>query len=357
MKTEWLNKTFSLAIIVGLFYLLYKVLSPFLITIAWAMVLSITFYPLYNLLLRFIKKPWAASLITLIIILMIILGPVSFIGGALVSEITDIYSTIEEKGFDTITQIQVPAGLMVLFEKIGSYKIFEGFDFQEGAVNSLKSIGTLIASHTTDFFTNAILFIVNFFIICLTTFYFLKDGNTLANFLKKLLPFSEIQKDRLEQRVRELVVAAIYGGLAVAVAQGILGGIAFFAFGLPSPVFWGASIAIFSFIPVIGCAAIWVPAAIFLLLTGSYAKGIGFIIYCVFLISSIDNIIRPLVMGSKTNLHTLLIFFSVLGGINYLGFLGFVLGPLIATLCLSLLEIYTYEENGSDEEEDNGTIT
>jgi predicted PurR-regulated permease PerM len=344
MKTEWLCKTISLAIILVLFYLLYKILSPFLITIAWAMVLSITFYPLNNLFLRHIKRPWLASLITLIIILAMVLGPFSFIIGSLVNEITGFYSAIEEKGLEAVTQIQAHPDLKAIFEKIGSYKIFEGFDFQQGAVESLKSIGSFIAGHTTGLFKNAILFIVNFFIICLTTYFFLKDGNMLVNYIKKLLPFSEKQKDRLEQRVRELVVAAIYGGMAVAVAQGVLGGIAFFAFGLPSPVFWGTVMAIFSFIPLVGTAAIWVPAGIFLLLTGSYAKGIGFLVYCVVLIASIDNVIKPLVIGGRTKLHTLLIFFSVLGGINYLGFLGFILGPLIAALCLSLLEIYTFEE-------------
>lgn len=349
MKTEWLYKTISLAIIIVLFYLLYKVLSPFLIIIAWAMVLSITFYPLNNFLLRFIKRPWLASLITLTVILIIMLGPFSFIVGSLVNEITDVYSTIEGNGFEAVTQIQDHPKLKALLEEMSSYRIFEGFDFRQGAIDSLKSVGSLIAAHTTDFFTNAVLLIVNFFMICLTTYYFLVDGNALVNFIKKLLPFSEIQKDRLEHRVRELVVAAIYGGLAVAVAQGVLGGIAFYAFGLPSPVLWGTAMAVFSFIPVIGCAAIWVPAGIYLLLTAGFAKGIGFLVYSVVLIGSIDNVIRPLVIGGRTKLHSLLIFFSVLGGINYLGFLGFVLGPLIAALCLSLLEIYTPEETEDED--------
>ncbi|MBI5663997.1 MAG: AI-2E family transporter [Nitrospirae bacterium] len=344
MKTEWLYKIISLAIIVVLFYLLYKVLSPFLIIIAWAMVLSITFYPLNRFLLRFIKRPWLASLITLIIILIIMLGPFSFIVGSLVSETTAVYSSIEERGFETLTQIQDHPRLKAIFEEISSYRIFEGFDFRQGAIDSLKSIGSLIAAHTTDFFTNAVMLIVNFFMICLTTYYFLVDGNELVNFIKKLLPFSEKQKDRLELRIRELVIAAIYGGLAVAAAQGVLGGLAFYFFGLPSPILWGTAMGIFSFIPVIGCAAIWLPAGIYLLLTAGYAKGIGFLVYSVVLIGSIDNVIRPLVIGGRTKLHSLLIFFSVLGGISYLGFLGFILGPLIAALCLSLLEIYTYED-------------
>ncbi len=344
MKAEWLYKTFSLAIIIALFYLFYQVISPFLITIAWAMVLSIIFYPLYRLLLKPIKRPWAASLITLILILIIMLGPFSLIVGSLVDEINDVYHLLEEKGFDTLTQIQNYPRVAAFFEKIGSYEIFKGIDLQQGVVNTLKTIGKTIAEHISAVFKNAVLLIVSFIIMCITTFYFLKDGDTLAKFIKKLLPFSENQKDRLEERVRELVVAAIYGGLAVAVAQGMLGGFAFLVFGLQSPVFWGTAMAIFSLVPLFGCATIWVPTGIYLLLSGSYAKGIGFLLYCVLLITSIDNIIKPLVIGGRTKLHTLLVFFSVLGGINFFGFLGFILGPLITALCLSLLEIYTFEE-------------
>jgi predicted PurR-regulated permease PerM len=345
MKTEWLYKTISLAIILVLFYLLYRVLSPFLITIAWAMVLSITFYPLYKLFLKFIKRPWAASLLTLIIILIIMLGPFSYIVGTLVSDITDVYSTIEEKGFETITKIQTHPSVAGIFEKISTYKIFEGLDLEQSAINTLKTIGKSIAERTKDVFKNAVVLIVNFIIMCLTTFYFLKDGNTLASFIKRLLPFSETQKDRLEERVKEMVIAAIYGGLAVGVAQGTLGGIAFFLFGLPSPVFWGTAMAIFSLVPLFGCFIIWGTAGVILLLSGSYAKGIGLLLYGALIISSVDNIIKPLVIGGRTKLHTLLVFFSVLGGIKFLGFLGFILGPLIAALCLSLLEIYTFEEN------------
>ena len=344
MKTEWLYKTFSLAIILILFYLFYRILSPFLITIAWAMVLSITFYPLYRLFLKLIKRPWAASLITLLIILVILIGPFSYIAGSLVGEITDVYSTIESKGFETIAKIQAHPRIDGIFEKISSYRLFEEFDIQQSAVNTLKSVGRSVAENISAVFKNALLLIINFIIMCITTFYFLKDGNTLANFIKKLLPFSEKQKDRLEQRVRELVIAAIYGGLAVGVAQGTLGGIAFFAFGLPSPVFWGTAMAIFSLVPLFGCATIWVTAGVILLLSGAYAKGIGLLLYGVLIISSIDNIIKPLVIGGRTRLHTLLVFFSVLGGINFLGFLGFILGPLITALCLSLLEIYRFED-------------
>ena len=349
MKAEWLYKTFSLAIIIILFYLFYQVISPFLITIAWSTVLSITFYPLYRLFLKLVKRPWASSLITLLIILTIMLGPFSYIVGSLVGEITDVYSTLEKKGFESIMNIDNYPSVSGFFEKLSSYKIFERIDLQQSAVQTLKSLGKTIAEQTKNVFKNAVLLIVSFIIMCITTFYFLKDGNTLAIFIKRLLPFSDAQKDRLEQRVKQMVIAAIYGGLAVGVAQGILGGIAFLIFGLPSPVFWGTAMAILSLVPLFGCTTIWLPTGIYLILIGSYAKGIGFLAYCLLLIASIDNIIKPLVIGGRTKLHTLLVFFSVLGGINFLGFLGFILGPLITALCLSLLEIYTFDEDKQEE--------
>jgi predicted PurR-regulated permease PerM len=350
MKTEWLYRTISLAIILVLFYLFYRVISPFLITIAWAAVLSITFYPLYKLFMNLLKRPWASSLLTLAIILIILIGPVSYIVGSLVAEITDVYSTIEEKGIDTIVSFQNHPRVSAVLEKIGSYDMFKRFDLQASAVATLKEIGKSMAQHTKNLFKNAVILIMNFVIMCLAIFYFLRDGNTLAAFIKRILPFSEKQKDRLEERIKEMVVAAIYGGVAVGIAQGTLGGLAFAFLGLPSPVFWGTSMAIFSLIPLFGCFLIWGTTSLILVLSGDYGKGIGLFLYGLLIISSVDNIIKPLVIGGRTKLHTLLVFFSVLGGLQFFGFLGFILGPLITALCLSLLEIYTFEEPAPEEE-------
>jgi len=318
-------------------------MSPFLITIAWAMVLSITFYPLYNLFLKYIKRSWAASLLTLIAILIIIFGPFSYIVSALTDEITGVYSSIEEKGIETITNIQSYPKLQQLLQTLASFEILKGFNLQEGVVNSLKSIGQYIVEHVSDVFTNVFLFVLNFVIMCLTIYYFFKDGETLTEYLKKLLPFSEEQKHKLEERVKEIVVAAVYGQITVGVAQGTLGGVAFWVLGLPSPVFWGTVMAIFSFVPLFGTLLVWAPAAVILILSGSLGKGIGLLLFGTLIISNIDNVLRPLVIGGKAKLHTLLVFFSVLGGLKFLGFLGLILGPLIAALCLSLFEIYTEE--------------
>jgi predicted PurR-regulated permease PerM len=343
MQGERLSTIIYLGIVLLLFFLFYKILNPFIITIAWAMVLSITFYPLYSLFLKYIKRSWAASLLTLLAILIIIFGPFSYIVRSLAGEITGVYSSIEEKGIETITNIQSHPRLQEITQKLASFEMLKGFNLQESIVNSLKAIGEYVVKHISDVFTNAFVLALNFIIMCLTIYYFLKDGGTLTEYLKRLLPFSEEQKHKLVERVKETVIAAVYGQIAVGIAQGTLGGAAFWILGLPSPVFWGTVMAIVSFVPLFGTLVVWGPAAVILIMSGSSGKGIGLLLFGAFIISSIDSVLKPLIIGGKAKLHTLLVFFSVLGGIQFLGFLGFILGPLIAALCLSLFEIYTEE--------------
>jgi predicted PurR-regulated permease PerM len=340
MKIEHLYTLISAVIFILLFYLFYQVLSPFLTPIVWAMVLSITFYPLYRLFEKLIKRPWAASLVTLLIILIIILGPFTYIVKTLVTEITEIYSTVEDKGFEIITRIQESPTFSRILEKISSFTAEKNVDLNEAAIKSLKAIGKYIGENISKLFKDIAIFALSFIIMCLTIFYFLKDGKALINYIQERIPLIEEQKRQIQIRVKEMIIAAIYGGLAVGIAQGTLGGLAFFFLGIPAPVFWGSAMAFFSLVPVFGSFTIWGPASIILIVSESYAKGIGLFLYGVLVISTIDNILKPLIIGGRTKLHMLLIFFSVLGGIKYFGFIGFILGPLITVLCLSFLEIY-----------------
>jgi predicted PurR-regulated permease PerM len=137
-----------------------------------------------------------------------------------------------------------------------------------------------------------------------------------------------------------MIYATIYGGILIAIIQGILGGVSFWALGLPSPIFWGTAMALLSFIPIGGTALIWAPAAIFLLIGGALLKGLILLGLGVFVISMVDNFLRPFFISAKTNIHPLLLFFAVLGGIQAFGLIGLVAGPLVATLFLTLIEIY-----------------
>jgi predicted PurR-regulated permease PerM len=181
---------------------------------------------------------------------------------------------------------------------------------------------------------------VNFVIMAFTIFFFFKDGPGFFQKFRSYLPFSEQQRDRLTSQVKDMIVSTIYGGVVVAVVQGILGGIAFSIVGIHSPIFWGSAMALTSFIPMLGTAVIWLPASIILLLNGAYVKGIGLALIGIFVISMVDNILKPLIIGGRTKMPTVVIFFTVLGGIKLFGLLGLVMGPLVFALFLSVFEIF-----------------
>lgn len=338
-----LSKTIYIVFTLIIVYLFYKILSPFLFTLAWAMVLSITFYPLYKFILRSSKRPWSASLLTLIIILITILVPFLFIISSLANDITDLYSMIEQRGIENIINVDIHLRIEEALRNLIPAGVFQKFNIQASLVATLKSIGDNVVKNVSGIFKNAFILGVNFIIMCMTIYYFLKDGEVLAAYLKKLLPLTEEQKHRFEERIKQTVIAAVYGGLAVGVAQGTLGGIAFWAFGLSSPVFWGTTMCVLSLVPLFGTFLIWGPASLIMFLSGSYMKGIGLFLFGALIISSVDNIIKPLVIGSRTKMHTLLVFLSVLGGIKFMGLVGFILGPLIMALFLTLIEIHAAE--------------
>jgi predicted PurR-regulated permease PerM len=172
-----------------------------------------------------------------------------------------------------------------------------------------------------------------------TIFFFFKDGPGFLQKIRDYLPFSEQQRDRLTSQVKDMIVSTIYGGVVVAIVQGILGGTAFAILGIRSPIFWGCAMALMSFVPMLGTAIIWLPASAILLFQGAYVKGIGLVLIGVFVISMVDNILKPLIIGGRTKMPTVVIFFTVLGGIKLFGLLGLVMGPLVFALFLSVVEM------------------
>jgi predicted PurR-regulated permease PerM len=142
-----------------------------------------------------------------------------------------------------------------------------------------------------------------------------------------------------------MIASTVYGGVIVAIIQGCLGGVAFYVIGINSPVLWGIAMSVMSFVPLLGTLSIWGPAAIYLLSQGDYMHGVGLILFGVFVISMVDNILKPLIIGSRTKMPTIVIFFSVLGGIKAFGIIGLIMGPLIMAVFISVFEIFRHIED------------
>lgn len=347
------NRFYSLMLFVILAilgYLSYQIFQPFLTPIAWAMVFCVVFYPVYAFTLRFIKFKAGASFMTLLLILIVIIGPFSYISYALVNEVSDIVAKTDADA-RKLTAFLSNERVMNIFRKIEPYTGLEG-PSEEVIIENTKKVGQKIVEGLSSGFGNVMSVAANFVIMAFTIFFFLKDGPGFLQKSRNYLPFSEQHRDRLTSQVKDMIVSTIYGGVVVAIVQGILGGIAFAALGIRSPIFWGSAMALMSFVPMLGTAIIWLPASAILLFQGAYAKGIVLILIGIFVISMVDNVLKPLIIGGRTKMPTIIIFFTVLGGIKLFGLLGLVMGPLVFALFLSVFEIFRTVEGEAKQSSD-----
>jgi predicted PurR-regulated permease PerM len=337
------NRFYSITLtflVLALGYLSYQVLKPFLSPIAWAVVLSLVFYPVYAFILKYIKLRSAASLITLAMILLIIIGPFSYLSFLLVAELKSISEYVEGGRLETMQKAFEHPIVRNAMERItASFDLTEE-ELTKTVISNISQLGKELVIKITKSMGDIVTAAVNFIFMAFAIFFLLKDGTGFVKRIHEYLPFQEEQKNRLETQVRDIIVSTVYGGVAVAVIQGIIGGIAYYFLDVPSPVFWGLSTAVASFIPLIGAFAVWGPATIYLFIQGTALKALVLAIVGVFGISMIDNILRPIIIGGRTKMPILVIFFSALGGIKLFGLIGLIMGPLVLAVFVSVIEIF-----------------
>jgi predicted PurR-regulated permease PerM len=346
MKREHIFLIFTLFLTFLSIYLLYRILSPFLTSIIWAILLAMVFYPLFQRLQRLLKnRKFLSALIMTLLVLVIIVLPFTLLMLSLAGEVVDVYYRVEEMiktgqlqaYLESVKEIPM---LEWIFARLGQHIDLSQTDPLPLLLKNLKQISTFIFNQTTTLLKGFSTFIAGFFFTLLSLYYLFKDGSLFFKGLKEMVPLPSKERDLLIQRFKDMIYATIYGGILIAIIQGFLGGLFFWALGLSSPIFWGTAMALLSFIPIGGTALIWAPAAIILLIGGAVLKGLLLLGLGVLVISMVDNFLRPFFISAKTNIHPLLLFFAVLGGIQAFGLIGLVAGPLIATLFLTLIEIY-----------------
>jgi len=335
-------------------WLVFLIIKPFIPPLLAAIVLAYLFHPLYKWIKRKTKKEYLAALIVSLLIIILLLVPLFFVLNTLTKEAYVSYLTSKQKlltmgdffkkcdpnnnkfcGFisyvgDFLDDPKVKYHLQNTLEKVTSYIL-------DGASNLVFSIPK---------------FILNFFIMIFATFYLFKDGPKLFQNLKRLLPLRDIYKRHLFEKFGKVTFAIVYGYIVVAIVQGIAGAFGFLIFGISSPIIWGIVMAFAALIPFIGTAIIWLPAALLKLTngilagsTGDIIGGILFILYGLVIISGIDNILRPKIIGDKAKVHPVLILVGVLGGLYLFGFIGVVAGPLIIALFTTFVKAYEKDQN------------
>jgi len=321
-----------------LLYLCWRMVQPFLNVILWATVLVILFYPVHRRLLHRIKSPSLAALVSCLLVILIILVPVALITLAVVNELYGAALTVQaavDYMLDPNSRVTGP-----ILNFLSQYIDINHLRSQEFLVERLRGVGAQLAGRTLGFIGGLVGAIIQTFFTIFTMYYLFRDGDNISRTVRDSLPLERDQADSIMTRTREVIDASVYGVITIAAIQGTLGGLAFWVLGLRSAIIWAVVMTFLSMVPMLGAFIVWVPAAIYLALTGHWVKALLLAAWGTLVIGMIDNFLRPKLVGGRTRLHELLIFFSVLGGLNVFGVLGVVLGPVVLALTLSLIDVY-----------------
>lgn len=326
-------------------YLCWAMLRPFIEVLLWAVVLVIVFYPVYKRILARVGSPGWSALLSCLLVIVTIVVPLTLITFAVVREMTHFAQNLQANAESILDPNSPYVGRALSW--LGQYVDVEQFRSQQFVAERLKGISGTIAARTLGFVGGAVGFVVEVFFVIFTMYYLFRDGDRLRTALYDLLPLEEEKAHEIVERTGEVISASVYGVLVIATIQGVLGGLAFWALGLPSPLLWGVVMIFMSMIPVAGSFVVWVPAAIYLVVTDHWVKAIMLAAWGMFVIGTVDNFLRPKLVGEKTRLHELLIFFSVLGGLQVFGILGLVLGPVIVAITIALLDVLRHADGST----------
>jgi predicted PurR-regulated permease PerM len=342
MKREYVLITLFFLVAAASVYLFYIIIVPFFVPICWAAIFVISFYPLYGRLNRHINHPTLSSLVMCLLILVLVIGPVTYLFISLVGQASDAVTRVNEMyksgELDQYFSVDIP-WVQALKTRLAAYVDFSKVNIGEFVKDAVAKVGSLIVNQTSWLIANATRAVIDFFLMIFCIYYFFKEGPSLVDRIRRLMPLPPDQTAITFDRLRDVVYATMYSGVAVALLQGLLGGILFWIFGIQSPVFWGALMAFLSVLPIVGSAIIYVPAGLLLIIGGSTIKGLLLIALCGVIISQADHLVRPLLVSGRTSMHPLLLLFSIAGGITLFGLIGIVIGPLIAAIFMTLLEI------------------
>ena len=353
MNQHWLVTAFFFALLLILLYGAFLILSPFLKALVWAGILAVLFYPGYAWLLKTLKgRASAAALIVVVLITLVVVLPGIRLAGYLTHEAVDLVkslaSLMTEEGADLWKQESWVQRLLGWWSLLGMElaSLDVKVDWKELIVQGAKSSSSALVSQVTGVAQNLLLFIANFIVVLISLFFFLRDGAAFCYRLRRLLPMDQEHQERLFTNIVNATTAVVHGCLVVAIIQGSLAGVAYWLLGVPYAVVWAVATAFFALLPVGGTTIVTVPAALYLFLQGETVRGVILLIWCVSVVGTVDNVLKPMFIGSRLKLPLIFLFFGILGGLAVFGALGLILGPVLFALLAALLDVYS-EEYGS----------
>lgn len=317
----------------------FYIIRPFAYPLFWAAVLANLFYPVYRRLESLLRHPNLSALIAISLAAIIILLPFTILGTLLVKESVELYGTLNDSHGQISAAIQQINRLVRENTYLATLKIDDSVI--AGKITELgQIIVNFIFKAATDLTQNSFQFVAFFFITLYTMFFFVRDGEKILKKLMYLCPLGNRYETMLYKKFTSTTNATIKGVFLISALQGLCGGLLFAATGIRGAAIWGIIMAALSVIPVTGAFLVWLPAGIIMLILGNVTQGIIILAVGAAVISTIDNFLRPIVVGKNLQMHPLIILFSTLGGLALFGLSGFIIGPIIAALFLTFWHMY-----------------
>ena len=333
LQTKIIEKYFFFGLLLSTFIFAFFILRPFWVVFVLGLSFTIVLYPVYEWLTKMRLPDWLASIMTLIFFVIVLGGPVLGIGALVFKQSQNVYSKVVNEG-------SVKPFILSVENKINEI-------LPEGVFLDIDKKTTEFVSYLSNniaqIFTATISAVFSFILMLLIIFYFLKDGAEWKKSIIALSPLEDKDDEKIITRLAQAVNGIIKGSLFIALIQGTLLGIGLWVFGVPNAALWGTVAAITSLVPTLGTSLVSIPSIIFLFATNNTVYGIGLLVWSVVMVGMIDNFLGPIIVSKKIQISSLLILFSVLGGIALMGPVGVLVGPLTISFLYTLISIYRNE--------------
>jgi predicted PurR-regulated permease PerM len=334
---------FVLILVLAVSLLFLAVAWPFLKPLLLGAMLAGLCTPLYDWIARLVRgRGSLAAILTLLILFLLVAGPISAFVGIVVAQalnVSDQAIPWVQQHVGSGSAFNAHDWLVARFPALAPY-VPDQAQILETAGRTAKAVGAFLVASATDFTAGTAVVLLNLFVMLYAMFFFFRDGKQIVKRILYYMPLSHVDEMLLLERLTSVTRATIKGTLVIGIIQGALAGLGFWVAGIDGSAFWGTIMAVLSIVPGIGAAIIWVPAVIYLYITGQTLTATLLLAWCVAVVGTIDNILRPTLVGKDAKMPDLLILIGTLGGLFFFGPIGFIVGPIVCGLFLTIWEIY-----------------
>jgi predicted PurR-regulated permease PerM len=321
---------FFIALYLVAVVLLFLMFKPYFSFLILGAIIVLFLFPINLFVRKYIKNRIASSLIMTVLVLLFILIPSAYIGYAITKEASSAYTTITNIDYTTM-----------------SAQISKLLGFDINLKDFISPLSNFIVTYMSDAFPKLLSsisdLIIKLFLMFFLIYYAFKEGDSLITGFMNIIPISKSHKDQLMDEANKVLYGVMHGQFLVALIQGALGGLGFWVFGFPNPIFWGFIMAVLAFIPMLGTPLIWLPASLIQLSAGNKFGAIGMILFGAIIVMNIDNVLKPKIIGKRTGLHPMLVLLGIFGGIQLFGIIGMIIGPVVVALCILIIKFFNQD--------------